>query len=203
MKKPGQHGHRHTAENRARIARGLKRYNAVRRRLLRVLPGDLTAVEQGLPVRPDRVEDVRRGQAVALAVLAALGGEEQTTPQERLLLGDVGRLETLLGLLVRRALHAGDADIADLATKVATLVTARARLLGMLGLSERRVERDLAEYLRERSTQKPAGHAIDVAPVSEPAPPDDRGAAADAAGESDAPNDSTGRIPRPEGENDE
>lgn len=202
--KPGQRGHRHTEADRERISRGLKWMNEQRRRAQRVLPRDLAAIEHGMPVRPDRVEDVRRGQALALAVLEALGGEDHTTPQERILLGDVGRLETLLGLLVRRALHAGDSDVPDLASRVGTLVTARARLLGMLGLSERRVERDLGAYLADREreparepAQAPPGRTIDVVPDPAPAPAADTSASASAEREGHAETVAADEEPAP------
>lgn len=129
-----------------------------------MLPGDQLAVERGEPVRPERRIDVARGQAVAAAIFEMQGGEGAVSEARRVLVADVGRLETFISLVVRRALTVGDSEAIELATRAGSLIGQRARVLAMLGLEPRRVERDLGAYLAERA-QAGVGAAIDAEPV--------------------------------------
>lgn len=97
----------------------------------------------------------------------ARGGEEHVTPAERSILESASRLSVPERFLLRRLLETGDPE---LASRLATVVGAKARLLGMVGLETRREERDLNDYLRERQ-QEAAETAQDGPNGARPAEP--------------------------------
>ncbi|MEB2346935.1 MAG: hypothetical protein OZ948_19655 [Deltaproteobacteria bacterium] len=171
-----------TLEEREAVSRGLRRWHerrriAAERRIerLRVAPQDLLAIEAGDvdAVRPELMAAVAAGADEAHALLEAQGGADHAGPARTIAAQDFGRLGAVMrGLLLRWA-QTGDPE---LASRVATLSSARRGLLSLLGLDERRVERDLGQYLADRDrepAQDRAGGTIDVAPVREPAPADD------------------------------
>jgi len=182
-----------TLEQREAISRGLKRWHerrriAAERRIerLRVAPQDLLAIEAGDvdAVRPELMAAVAAGSDEAFALLEAQGGAERASPQRTIAAQDFGRLGAVLrGLLLRWA-QTGDLEIAS---RIATVSSARRSLLGLLGLDERREEKTLEAYLREQR-RNGAGATIDVEPVAESAPPVEPSADASAAREGHAEN---------------
>lgn len=167
------------AEGRRRAGDARRRERAHQRERLRVAPQDLLAIEAGDvdAVRPELLALVSAGADEAHALLEAQGGAERASPQRTIAAQDFGRLGAVLrGLLLRWA-QTGDPE---LASRIATVSSARRALLGMLGLDERREEKSLEDYLREQR-RNGAGATIDAEAVREPAPADESRAAPSAA----------------------
>lgn len=131
---------RGTAEWKARIAEGRRRAGEARRRerayrreLLRVAPSDLLALAAGDfdAVRPELLPLVEGGADEAAALLLAMGGADRASPQRMIAAQDFGRLGAVLrGLLLRWA----QTNDPELASRIATVSSARRALLGLLGL---------------------------------------------------------------------
>lgn len=98
-------------------------------------------------------------QEEALALTGALGGIENISEQRTILLRDSVRLGLLLRVLMSQFLQGvGDPD---LATRIATITTARRTLLQTLGLERVANEvPDLHDYIRDLDAQKDAGATI-------------------------------------------
>lgn len=154
-------------------SQSLRRFHALRRERLRVLPSDLTAIERGLPMRPENRELLSPAVETAERLLEALG--DRVSEQERLLVYDVARLDVLVGALFRRALTAADGETAELATKIGTLVGQRRASLLAIGLRERREEKSLDDFLAART----ADGAIITPPERGSASGDDHAACKD------------------------
>jgi len=138
-------------EWRERIAAGLRRSNAHRRDVLAVLPGDLVLWSRRGTLRPDLCQLVELHGAEMGVIGDALGGLEKLSPQRQALLRDFCRLGVATSLVAGRMLSRPDGNEAgELASRLATLSTARARVLGMLGLDERHDELDLPAYLAKQ-----------------------------------------------------
>jgi len=157
-----------TPQERERISRGLRRYFALRRQREKVLPSDLIALQRGATLRPVAAACLSAALVEAEALVEALGGPEEVTPQRRLLIDDLARAGALLRASCARALET-ESDT-DAASRVSALIGARARILGMLGLERVRRELDLDGYLARRSpaerangSEAPAADRGDVA----------------------------------------
>ena len=86
-----------------------------------------------------------RAAAVELEVLvAALGGPENISPQREILAADASRL----GLVARALMRLfAQSESPEVASRIATVLTARRATLAALGLDEHRAEHDLESYL--------------------------------------------------------
>jgi len=176
------------AEGRRRAGEARRRERAYRRELLRVAPSDLLALASGDfdAVRPELMPLVEAGADEAAALLLALGGTQNASPQRTIAAQDFGRLGAVLrGLLLRWA-QTNDPEVAS---RIATIASARRGLLALVGLDEHRTEKSLEEYLRERAAQTSAGAAIDAEAVPQAAP------AAEAAPCGDGTRDDGGQEP--------
>jgi hypothetical protein len=146
-------------EWRGRISSGLRVMHERRRQAATVLPSDL--------VRWTRRGSVRKELAGLLEVHAgemadignALGGLGTLSPQRQALLRDWCRLGVAVSLVAGRMLSKPDtAEAGELASRLATLATARARILSLVGLDERREELDLPAYIAQRAAAAADGN---------------------------------------------
>ena len=164
----------------ARISRGLRRFHHVRLEAARMTPRDLLALAApGSTVRYELRPLMAAGAGESVALLEAMGCAQHVSPQVRIACEDFGRLGAVLRGLVQRWGETGDPEIAS---RVASVASARRGLLALIGLE--RVARDvpkLGDYLRTRSAGagRASGGACDV----EPAPVVDLAAGEDAEAE--------------------
>lgn len=141
--------------HRARISAGLQRFHALRQSRLRVVPGDLVALRESGTLRPELLPFLDDAVVEAETFLSELGGVERLSAQRRALVADAVRLGALGRLLAARCLQRGGDE--DSATRCATLLSARARLLALAGLD--RVEREadtLDSFLARRAAEQAA-----------------------------------------------
>jgi len=122
-----------------------------RRALWRVSPGELVELQK----RGDISESLK-GYAVlaqeeALSLISALGGLENISEQRLVLIQDAARLGLVLRAVLARFLQ-GDGE-PELASRVATITSARRQNLQALGLERLEKELDLHSYLRERALE--------------------------------------------------
>jgi hypothetical protein len=144
-------------EHRDRIGHGLKRFHERKRKLARVLPGDLREVSASGTVRPELKFVVKEAGEEASQVLEALGSSP--SPQQRLLVADLARLGAVLRLELMRAMQM--ADSGESVARVGSLVGHRRSILALLGLQRRERELDLRTYLAQRASEReaPQDHA--------------------------------------------
>jgi hypothetical protein len=132
-------------------------------------PGELVELQ-----KHGTVSETLKGCAVlaqkeALGLVSALGGADNVSEQRMVLIQDVARLGLVLRAVVARFLQ-GDGD-PELASRVATITSARRSSLQALGLERISKELDLAEYLKrkaaENSAQEPIGDEPEHCPAAE------------------------------------
>ena len=154
----GVRGQPLSEEHRTRVSRGLRRYHArkaAERRRRTPLPRDVRMYAEEGVVRPDHAEIVEFHNEEYLGIREAMG-EAALTPQREALLRDYHRLGVVSSLVL--GVYLRDPSQADLASRLATLATARAKLLGMVGLDRQpRDVRDLRDYIAEKESEGKGG----------------------------------------------
>ena len=130
----------------------VRRWWQHRRALLRVSPGELVELQRTGVVSESLKPYAALAQEEALALENALGGEGEVSEQRLLLIQDIGRLGLMLRAVVARFLQ-GDGD-PELASRVASLASARRASLALLGLDRVARELDLAAYLEQAAENR-------------------------------------------------
>jgi hypothetical protein len=146
----------------------VRRWWEHRHALWDVSPGELVALQ-----KTGMLSESLKGYAVlaqeeALALVNALGGDSEVSTQRMLLIQDVARLGLVLRAVMGRFVQ-GDGD-PELASRVASITSARRASLQALGLERISKEIDLTEHLARRDAENRAQEAIGAKsePVSEP-----------------------------------
>ncbi len=172
-------GTHHDAESKAKLSRAGKRRAERERRLAKVAPAAIRALERGGSIAPSLRPLARRATEALDAWLEALGGADSVSPQRRSIAEHASLISLLISALAARVLQ-GDDD-PELATRIGTLVGVHRAQLVALGLD--RVARDattLSDYL---ARQNATSEAIGSDPARSPTPDDDRSAGEDAEGD--------------------
>jgi hypothetical protein len=116
------------------------------------MPSDLTRWTQRGTLRPEHAQLLDAHGIEMAAIAESVGGMDALSPQRQALLSDYCRLGVGLSLISGRMLTKIDtAEVGELASRLATLATARARILSLIGLDPERNEIDLDTYLREKA----------------------------------------------------
>jgi len=185
--------HAQTADTRARISHGLKRYYERKRKLATVTPRDLRLERKGL-VAPSLRPALLAAEAECADVLEALGGADHVSPQRRVIVEDLARV----GVALRGTLAAYvRTEDPELASKVGSLASVRRALLTALGLDRVCREIDLATYI-EQAAQNRAHGANDADPDTSSADASRSAPAADEGGvPASSPTPSRGEERRP------
>ena len=147
-------------------SQSLQRYWEHRRALWEVSPSEIRDAQKHGVVSTSLKRHAVEAQAETLSLVAALGGLDTLSEQRLILIQDAGRLGLIVRALTTQFLQGGGDP--DLATRIATITTARRTLLQTLGLNRAEHEvPDLATYLRDKDAQKPEGDAIVEAHVAD------------------------------------
>jgi hypothetical protein len=142
--------HSHTADTRARISHGLKRYYERKRKLAIVTPRDLRLERRGLVAASLRPA-LLAAEAECADVLGALGGADHVSPQRRVIVEDLARVGVALRGTLAAYLRTEDPE---LASKVGSLASVRRASLSALGLDRVTRELDLSEYLKQTAENR-------------------------------------------------
>jgi hypothetical protein len=139
-----------------------------------ILPSDLKALRsRSGPFKPALVALAAQAAEQREQLLEALGGRDRVSPQRQALVEDAAALGLLARALLLRFAQTEDAE---LASRVATLLSARRASLQAVGLEEHREELTLAEYLAQRDRELEAAqdraHAPNVGRPDGEAVPD-------------------------------
>jgi hypothetical protein len=143
-------------------------------------------------VDPAAGPDDERGRSRAErdAVLEAVGGD-YASPQRLLLVDDLLRLGLVLRGELMRWATANDSDsLGEVAGRVGSLVAARARVVGLLGLDAHRRELDLDRFLAQRA-QAGRGEELEGAVEAEVVEGGDRGSSENLDAEPDREREET------------
>lgn len=135
----------------------VSRWWAYRRALWQWSPGELVQLQKLGLINQKHKRSAVLAQEKTLAIIAALGGADNISEQELLLAQDIGRLELVLSVVTMRFLQ-GDGD-PELASRVATLTSARRQNLQALGLQRREKEVSLHDYIAQRAAENASGGA--------------------------------------------
>lgn len=157
--------HTHTADTRARISRGLKRFYARKRAVSLVTPRDLRLTDKGL-VAPSLRPALLAAEAECADVLEALGGADHVSPQRRVIVEDLARVGVALRGTLAAYVRTSDPE---LASKIGSLASVRRALLTALGLERREREIDLKAYVAQRAAENCPGATNGNEPDTSPA----------------------------------
>jgi hypothetical protein len=138
-----------------------------------VRPADLDALKRDGTAHPSLAAPLSAADVEELDLLTALEGPRSLengvrnpnhrplSAQKRAILDDVVRMGLVLRGELRRYVQALDGDAG---ARVGTLASARARLLGQLGLDHLEHDVDLRAYLAQNAAQNGAGATNGAAP---------------------------------------
>lgn len=152
-------GTHHAPSSIAKLREAGRREQARRKRLAKVAPAEVRALERGKAIASPTLRlCAQRATEELAAWLDSLGGPDHVSPQRRSIAENASRISLLIHALVAQWLS-GDAD-PELASRIGTLVGVHRASLVALGLD--RVEHevgDLRTYLATRSNQNASSSA--------------------------------------------
>lgn len=131
-------GQKLSLEHRERISRGVRRAHERKRQGAKLRPRDLERLEKEGVVVPALAPIVAIGKAEGRELMLALGGEDQVSPQKRILVEDLVACGIGLRGVLQLFVQSHDPE---LASRIASLAGARRQILSLLGLD--RFERTL------------------------------------------------------------
>lgn len=127
----------------------VRRYWKRRHALWNVSPGEFVELQKHGTISESLKQSAVGTQEETLSIVAGLGGVENISEQRLVLVQDTARLGLVLRAVMARFLQ-GDGD-PELASRVATITSARRQNLQALGLERVSKELDLQSYLAERA----------------------------------------------------
>jgi hypothetical protein len=172
---------RGSEEWRRRVSDGARRAASRRRSSARIRPRDLDRLRRDAQVAAAVRPLLRVAEDETIAVIEDLGGEDCVSAQQRALVDDLAWLGLVLRTMMWIFVTRPDPD---LASRIATLASARRANLVALGLERHRREVDLSAYLQGKAADVGAGNAIEPDPAPQDASTQDRrlGSVPDATG---------------------
>ena len=126
-----QKGDRLSKAHRDAISRGVRRALALKDEGAKLSPRDLGRLEKEGVIAPALAPIVAIGKAEGRELMVALGGEKEVSPQRRILIEDL----VACGIGLRGVLQLFlQSHSAELASRIASLASARRQILSLLGL---------------------------------------------------------------------